>query len=81
MKKDDNYPSVPYGVFLMCGNDFHGFHVRFNDVARGGIRLVFSRDKPAFSQNEVLYLFPLDLETNYRKEMHFTQNTSIFSGY
>ena len=53
MKKDDNYPTVPFGVFLLCGNDFHGFHVRFNDVARGGIRLVFSRDRPAFSRNEV----------------------------
>lgn len=27
------------------GNDFRGFHIRFRDVARGGIRLVMSRNK------------------------------------
>ena len=39
--KDKSYPEAPYGVFLMVGNDFHGFHVRFNDVARGGLRFFF----------------------------------------
>ena len=27
------------------GNDFRGFHIRFCDVARGGIRIVMSRNK------------------------------------
>ena len=27
------------------GNDFRGFHIRFRDVARGGIRIVMSRNK------------------------------------
>jgi glutamate dehydrogenase len=34
--------STPFGVFFVVGRDFHGFHVRFTDVARGGIRLVHS---------------------------------------
>jgi glutamate dehydrogenase len=27
------------------GNDFRGFHLRFRDVARGGIRIVMSRNR------------------------------------
>jgi glutamate dehydrogenase len=33
---------LPYGVFFVVGRDFHGFHVRFADIARGGIRIVRS---------------------------------------
>jgi NAD-specific glutamate dehydrogenase len=34
-------------VPLNCvvGNEFRGFHMRFRDVARGGIRIVRSRNK------------------------------------
>jgi len=39
------YPRKPYGMFLVIGNEFRGFHIRFADVARGGIRLVMSRNK------------------------------------
>lgn len=45
------YPEVPYGIYLVCGRDFMGFHTRFRDVARGGIRLVLSRDKAAYARN------------------------------
>jgi glutamate dehydrogenase len=38
------FPEVPYGIYLIVGREFYGFHVRFRDVARGGIRLVRSRD-------------------------------------
>ena len=31
--------------YTRVGNDFRGFHIRFHDVARGGIRLVMSRNK------------------------------------
>ena len=36
------YPTdtLPYGLFYVIGAEFRGFHVRFSDVARGGIRLV-----------------------------------------
>jgi glutamate dehydrogenase len=34
--------SVPFGVFFVAGRGFHGFHVRFKDIARGGIRIVRS---------------------------------------
>ncbi|CAE7900725.1 glud2 [Symbiodinium necroappetens] len=45
------YPEVPYGIYLVCGRDFMGFHTRFRDVARGGIRLVLSRDKTTYDRN------------------------------
>ena len=30
----------PYGVFFVAGRHFNGFHVRFSDIARGGLRVV-----------------------------------------
>ncbi|EQC28841.1 hypothetical protein SDRG_13354 [Saprolegnia diclina VS20] len=30
----------PYGVFFINGRKFKGFHVRFRDIARGGLRVV-----------------------------------------
>lgn len=39
------YPRKPFGMFFVIGNDFRGFHIRFRDVARGGIRIVMSRNK------------------------------------
>ncbi|KAI9501271.1 Glutamate/Leucine/Phenylalanine/Valine dehydrogenase-domain-containing protein [Coemansia spiralis] len=46
------YPAKPYGMFLVIGNEFRGFHVRFQDVARGGIRIVRSRNAEAYSINQ-----------------------------
>ena len=34
---------LPYGVFFIHGKDFTGFHVRFRDIARGGMRIVLPR--------------------------------------
>lgn len=39
------YPRKPFGMFIVIGNEFRGFHIRFRDVARGGIRIVMSRNK------------------------------------
>ena len=30
----------PFGVFFISGRGFDGFHVRFRDIARGGLRIV-----------------------------------------
>ena len=38
------YPVKPFGMFIIIGNEFRGFHIRFKDVARGGIRIVMSRN-------------------------------------
>jgi len=39
----------PYGVFFVTGRRFSGFHVRFRDIARGGMRLVTPRGPEAHS--------------------------------
>lgn len=31
---------LPFGVFFVHGRSFNGFHVRFRDIARGGVRAV-----------------------------------------
>jgi glutamate dehydrogenase len=46
------YPKKPFGMFIVIGNEFRGFHVRFRDVARGGIRIVMSRNKENYSINQ-----------------------------
>ncbi|KAJ3177544.1 NAD-dependent glutamate dehydrogenase [Gaertneriomyces sp. JEL0708] len=45
------YRNRLYGMFLVVGSEFRGFHLRFEDVARGGIRLIRSRNKEAYSIN------------------------------
>lgn len=45
------YPQPLFGMFLVVGQEFRGFHLRFRDVARGGIRIVKSRNPEAYSIN------------------------------
>lgn len=41
-----------YVNYLHIGGEFRGFHIRFRDVARGGIRLVMSRNRETYSINQ-----------------------------
>lgn len=45
------YPETPFGMFFIVGSDFRGFHIRFRDIARGGIRVVRSRSLDAYNVN------------------------------
>ncbi|CAJ2506021.1 Uu.00g001510.m01.CDS01 [Anthostomella pinea] len=45
------YPKRLYGMFLVISAEARGFHLRFKDVARGGIRIVKSRSKEAYGIN------------------------------
>ena len=45
------YPQPLYGMFLVISSEFRGFHLRFRDIARGGIRIVKSRSREAYSIN------------------------------
>jgi glutamate dehydrogenase len=47
----DEYPVTPYGVFCVLGGEFRGFHCRFEDVARGGIRIIRSANPQVYAQN------------------------------
>eukprot|EP00919_Chromeraceae_sp_WS-2016_P072504 GHVR01171441.1.p1 GENE.GHVR01171441.1~~GHVR01171441.1.p1 ORF type:complete len:1065 (-),score=227.69 GHVR01171441.1:264-3458(-) len=46
-----DYDVRPYGVFYMAGYKFVGFHCRFQEIARGGIRIVQSLNKQSYSIN------------------------------
>lgn len=45
------YPTKMFGMFIVIGSEFRGFHLRFRDVARGGIRIIRSRNKESYSIN------------------------------
>ncbi|EKD14900.1 uncharacterized protein L3040_003884 [Drepanopeziza brunnea f. sp. 'multigermtubi'] len=45
------YPQPLYGMFLVVSSESRGFHLRFRDIARGGIRIVKSRNKEAYAIN------------------------------
>ncbi|RYP71719.1 hypothetical protein DL771_004670 [Monosporascus sp. 5C6A] len=45
------YPRPLYGMFLVISAEARGFHLRFKDIARGGIRIVKSRSKEAYQIN------------------------------
>jgi len=46
-----DYPEALYGLFFLVGREFVGFHARFRDIARGGIRIVRSPSREAYSHN------------------------------
>ncbi|KAM0748372.1 NAD-specific glutamate dehydrogenase [Meredithblackwellia eburnea MCA 4105] len=48
----EEYPIPAYGLFLVVGDEFRGFHLRMKDVARGGIRIVQSRNRENYSINQ-----------------------------
>jgi len=46
-----DYPETPFGLFHVVGAEFRGFHVRFRDIARGGIRIVKSPNIQTYMNN------------------------------
>jgi len=42
---------LPYSIYFFYGMDFKGYHVRFQDIARGGVRIVKSRTKEEYLKN------------------------------
>ncbi|SCU87793.1 LADA_0E06194g1_1 [Lachancea dasiensis] len=45
------FPETPYGIFFVVGNTFKAFHIRFRDIARGGIRIVCSKTQDIYEVN------------------------------
>jgi glutamate dehydrogenase len=37
----NKFPEKPYAIFYMKGMHFFGFHIRFKDLARGGLRTIY----------------------------------------
>lgn len=42
--RKSKYPDVPFGVYYIKGWNYFGFHCRFRDLARGGMRTVVAWD-------------------------------------
>src|SRR5262249_13853421 len=41
------FPELPYPIFFIRGMHFFGFHIRFKDLARGGLRTVYPEQTEA----------------------------------
>lgn len=53
---NNKFPENPFGLFFMKGEGFFGFHIRFKDLSRGGLRTVLSRTKEQ-AQSDRLSVF------------------------
>eukprot|EP00052_Salpingoeca_macrocollata_P001084 m.23786 g.23786 ORF g.23786 m.23786 type:complete len:1092 (+) comp11091_c0_seq2:190-3465(+) len=47
------YSETPHSVFFLVGSEFRGFLVRFNEIARGPVQMIHSKDNQDFAQNLV----------------------------
>ncbi len=54
-ERSKKFPELPYAIFFFKGMHFFGFHIRFKDLARGGLRTVYpdQREKMQFERNNV----------------------------
>jgi len=64
----EHYPNRPFGFFYLIGRGYKGFHVRYRDTARGGVRIVMPNDP---SQYEVAFagLFDEVAGLSYAQQM------------
>jgi len=46
-----DYPVKPFGIFHVISMELRGFHVRFREIARGGVRIVRSHTYQNFLNN------------------------------
>lgn len=46
-----SFPENPYVIFFVISQEFQGFHIRFRDISRGGIRVIKSANRGAFTRN------------------------------
>lgn len=51
--KQSDYPQIPYAIVLIIGPHFMGFHIRFSEISRGGIRVVQSFSQEAYTRNKL----------------------------
>ena len=46
-----DFPQKPFAVMFLYGREFIGFHVRFRDISRGGVRIITSRNLTWYEHN------------------------------
>lgn len=40
-QRKEKFPELPYAIFFIKGMHFFGFHIRFKELSRGGLRTIF----------------------------------------
>jgi len=64
-----DFSEEPFGVFFFVGREFIGFHVRFRDIARGGIRIVKSRNLTWYENNlDTIFIENYNLASTQQKK-------------
>ncbi|CCI46082.1 unnamed protein product [Albugo candida] len=48
---ETEYSEKPFAIIYVIGSEFRGFHVRFSDIARGGIRMIRSSHAQVYLNN------------------------------
>lgn len=61
------FPKRCFGIFYLYSRDFFGFHIRFQDLARGGMRTVMMKSKEAI-QEEMPLIFSECYQLAYTQE-------------
>jgi len=56
-KETRRYPITPFCILMVVGSDFRGFHVRFSDISRGGVRLIKSNSDAEWQRNAAELFF------------------------
>ncbi len=53
--RSKKFPELPFAIFFIKGLHFFGFHIRFKDLARGGLRTIFieQKERMTFERNNV----------------------------
>jgi glutamate dehydrogenase len=64
-----DYPEKPFGLFFFIGREFMGFHIRFRDIARGGVRIIKSRNLTWYENNlDTIFLENYNLALTQQKK-------------
>lgn len=55
LDRTKKFPILPFGIFFIKGMFYFGFHIRFKDLSRGGLRTVFveQAEKIELEQNAI----------------------------
>jgi glutamate dehydrogenase len=64
-----DFPERPFGIYFLVGRSFVGFHVRFRDIARGGIRIIVSSNPNTYEKNlDTLFIENYNLALTQQKK-------------
>jgi glutamate dehydrogenase len=64
-----DFPEEPFGMFFFVGREFIGFHIRFRDIARGGIRIIKSRNLTVYENNlDTIFLENYNLASTQQRK-------------